>query len=337
MPTANASRARRPSLQDVADLAATSKMTVSRYLKSSDLVAEKTRRRIAEAMETLGYIPNRAPDILSHAKSRAIGVLLPSMSNQVFSSLVHGIEEAVSARGYHTLYGHYCYDMDQEERQVEQLLSFHVDGLILCETEHTPRTLRMLEVARVPVVEVMELPERPIDLAVGLDHRAAARDMTGALLARGRRRIAYLAARLDRRTLLREEGYRQALSQAGQEPLVIQTQEHSSFSLGGEMLRRALAAAPDLDAVFCTNDDIAAGALLAARQAGLEVPRQLAVAGFNALDIGLALEPRLASVITPRERIGRLAAERLLGRLDGIVYPDAALDVGYALRLDGSI
>lgn len=318
-------------------MAATSKMTVSRYLKSSDQVAEKTRQRIAEAMETLGYIPNRAPDILSHAKSRAIGVLLPSMSNQVFSSLVHGIEEVVSARGYHTLYGHYCYDMQQEERQVEQLLSFHVDGLILCETEHTARTLRMLEVAGVPVVEVMELPEQPIDLAVGLDHRAAARGMTEALLASGRRHIAYLAARLDRRTLLREEGYRQALAQAGLAPLIIQTQAHSSFSLGGDMLQEARQRQPLLDAVFCTNDDIAAGALLAARQAGLDVPRQLAVAGFNALDIGQALTPRLASVFTPREEIGRLAAERLLGRLDGIHYADAVLDVGYTLQLDGSI
>lgn len=337
MHNAPPNKARRPSLQDVADMAGTSKMTVSRYLKSTGLVAETTRQRIAQAMEALGYIPNRGPDILSHARSHAIGVLLPSMSNQVFSSLVHGIEAVVSARGYHTLYGHYCYDMQQEERQVEQLLSFHVDGLILCETQHTERTLRMLEVAAVPVVEVMELPEAPIDMAVGLDHRAAARAMTEALLQRGRRHVAYLAARMDHRTRLREQGYRQAMEQAGLPALVVETGEHSSFSLGGALLRQALARCPQLDAVFCTNDDVAAGALLAAQQAGIRVPQDLAVAGFNALDIGQALQPPLASVCTPREDIGRLAAQRLLGRLDGERYPQAVVDVGYTLRLDGSI
>lgn len=189
---------RRPSLQDIADKVGTSKMTVSRYLRDANQVSDATGQRIAHAMEQLGYIPNRVPDLLARAKSRAIGVLLPSMSNQVFSSLVHGIEAVTRDADYHTLYGHYCYDIEQETRQVEQLLSFQVDGLILCETLHSERTLRMLQVAAIPVVEVMELPATPVDLAVGLDHQAAAEDMTRLMIERGKRRIAYLAARLDR-------------------------------------------------------------------------------------------------------------------------------------------
>lgn len=326
-----------PSLQDIADKVGTSKMTVSRYLRDASQVSDATGQRIAHAMEQLGYIPNRVPDLLARAKSRAIGVLLPSMSNQVFSSLVHGIEAVTRDADYHTLYGHYCYDVEQETRQVEQLLSFQVDGLILCETLHSERTLRMLQVASIPVVEVMELPETPVDLAVGLDHRAAAEDMTRLMIRRGKRRIAYLAARLDRRTRLRGDGYRAAMEQAGLAPLEIQTELHSSFQLGGEMLRQALERAPDLDGVFCTNDDIAAGALLAAQAMKLAVPQQLAVAGFNALDIGDALHPMLASVVTPREAIGRLAAQRLLGRIHGQRYPDAVVDLGYTLREGGSI
>ncbi|KMN33459.1 MULTISPECIES: substrate-binding domain-containing protein [unclassified Chromobacterium] len=328
---------RRPSLQDIADKVGTSKMTVSRYLRDANQVSDATGQRIAHAMEQLGYIPNRVPDLLARAKSRAIGVLLPSMSNQVFSSLVHGIEAVTRDADYHTLYGHYCYDIEQETRQVEQLLSFQVDGLILCETLHSERTLRMLQVAAIPVVEVMELPATPVDLAVGLDHQAAAEDMTRLMIERGKRRIAYLAARLDRRTRLRAAGYRAAMEQAGLEPLEIQTEQHSSFQLGGEMLRQALEQAPDLDGVFCTNDDIAAGALLAAQAMQLAVPQRLAVAGFNALDIGDALHPVLASVVTPREAIGRLAAQRLLGRIHGQRYADAVVDLGYTLRQGGSI
>ena len=93
------------------------------------------------------------------------------------------------------------------------------------------------------------------------------------------------------------------------------------------MLRQALEQAPDLDGVFCTNDDIAAGALLAAQAMQLAVPQRLAVAGFNALDIGDALHPVLASVVTPREAIGRLAAQRLLGRIHGQRYADAVVDL----------
>ena len=328
---------RRPSLQDIADKVGTSKMTVSRYLRDANQVSDATGQRIAHAMEQLGYIPNRVPDLLARAKSRAIGVLLPSMSNQVFSSLVHGIEAVTRDADYHTLYGHYCYDIEQETRQVEQLLSFQVDGLILCETLHSERTLRMLQVAAIPVVEVMELPATPVDLAVGLDHQAAAEDMTRLMIERGKRRIAYLAARLDRRTRLRAAGYRAAMEQAGLEPLEIQTAQHSSFQLGGEMLRQALEQAPDLDGVFCTNDDIAAGALLAAQAMQLAVPQRLAVAGFKALATGDALHPVLASVVTPREAIGRLAAQRLLGRIHGQRYADAVVDLGYTLRQGGSI
>ena len=159
---------------------------------------------------------------------------------------------------------------------------------------------------------------------MGLDHQAAAEDMTRLMIERGKRRIAYLAARLDRRTRLRAAGYRAAMEQAGLEPLEIQTEQHSSFQLGGEMLRQALEQAPGLDGVFCTNDDIAAGALLAAQAMQLAVPQRLAVAGFNALDIGDALHPVLASVVTPREAIGRLAAQ-LLGRIHGQRYADAVV------------
>lgn len=324
-------KARRPTLQDVADKVGASKMTVSRFLREPHQVAEATARRIAVAMEELGYIPSRVPDMLANAKSRAIGVLLPSMSNQVFSSVVRGIESVTGPAGLHALYGHYGYTMTREEQQIEQLLSFHVDGLILSETQHTDRTFRMLEVAAIPVVEVMELPEHPIDLAVGMNHMAAAKEMVGLMVAKGRRHIAYLAARLDHRTRQREAGYLAALAEAGLTPILIHTDLPSNFTLGGQLLRDALKAEPALDGVFCTNDDIAAGALLACQALGMNVPGQISVAGFNALDIGRALDPQLASVITPREAIGRLAAERLIARIEGHDFPDKVVDLSYQI------
>ncbi|XZG70434.1 substrate-binding domain-containing protein [Chitinibacteraceae bacterium HSL-7] len=328
---------RRTTMQDVADRVGASKMTISRYLRDPKLVAPATAERIAAVMAELDYVPSRVPEMLASARSRAIGVLLPSLSNQVFARVVRGIERVTQPAGYHCLYAHYGYDAAREEQQVEQLLSFHVDGLLLGETQHTPRTVRMIAAAAIPLVEIMETPAQPLDLAVGIDHRAAAYAMVRAMLERGRHRIAYLAARIDHRTQLRADGYRQALAEAGLTPLVIQTDLASSFTMGGELLRQAQAAAPDLDGVFCTNDDIAAGALLAAQSQGLRVPDDLAVAGYNGLDIGRALSPPLASVITPLEAIGEVAATQLLQRLDGEEPTVRVTDLGFTLALGGSV
>ncbi|WP_348944232.1 substrate-binding domain-containing protein [Chitinibacter sp. FCG-7] len=328
---------RRPSMQDVADLVGTSKMTISRYLRAPELVAPATATRIAEVMAQLGYIPSRVPEMLANDRSRAIGVLLPSMSNQVFAAVAQGIEEVTVPAGYHVLYGHYGYDAEREAEQIAQLLSFHIDGLILSESNHTERALKILGVAAIPVVEMMDLPASPIDQAVGLDHRAAAAAMVYAMLSRGKRQIVYLAARLDQRTRMRESGYRQAMDAAGLPSHVIHTNAASTFSLGGELLARAQLAVPQLDGVFCTNDDIAAGALLAAQAQGLRVPDDISIAGFNHLDIGLALQPQLASVITPRHAIGRSAAQRLIARINGETFTAPVQDLGFELFLGGSI
>lgn len=328
---------RRPSLQDVADVVGTSKMTISRYLRSPEQVAAATAAKIAAAMSELGYIPSRVPEMLSNSRSRAIGVLLPSMSNQVFSAVAHGIEQISTPAGYHTLYGHYGYEAEREEQQIEQLLSFHIDGLILSESNHTARTRQMLATAAIPVVEIMDLPAQPIDLAVGLDHHAAAMAMVNAMLDQGCQHMVYLAARMDTRTQLREAGFRAALAARQLPAHVVQTSASSSFTLGGELISQALKEIPQLDSVFCTNDDIAAGAMLALQSRGKRIPQDVKIAGVNHLDIGLALLPQLASIVTPREAIGRHAAERLIGSINGQIYADRTLDLGFTLFLGGSV
>ncbi|WP_429082370.1 substrate-binding domain-containing protein [Aeromonas bivalvium] len=333
----NDSRKRRPTLQDIADLTGVTKMTVSRYLRDPQAVAEGTRERIAAAVERLGYIPNRAPDILSNATSKAIGILIPSLSNQVFAALVRGIESVTRPAGYQTLLAHYGYSPQREEEQVASLLSYHVDGLILSDSQHTARTRKMIATAGIPVVETMDLPEQPIDMVVGMDHRAAARAMVTEMLRRGRRTPVYLGARLDVRTRLRMEGYYQAMEQAGLAGRHLLTEQSSSFTLGGELLEQALTRYPDLDGLYCTNDDLAVGALLRCQARGIPVPQQIAIAGSNALDIGRAMSPQLASIVTPRKEIGCEAATLLLARLAGAPLTERRKDLGFSLFEGGSL
>ncbi|WP_436322895.1 substrate-binding domain-containing protein [Vibrio cidicii] len=334
---APSSKKARTTLQDVADQVGVTKMTVSRYLRNPQSVAEKTREKIAAVIEELGYIENRAPAMLSKSSSRAIGILLPSLSNQIFASFVQGIETVTKAHGYETLLAHFSYDELEEERKIASLLSYQVDGLILTESHHTERTLQMIKNAGIPVVETMELPSQPIDMAVGLDHIEASYQVVKRMIASGKRHIAYFGARLDTRTKLRMQGYDRAMLEAGLTPQHVLTGDHSSFSLADELLQRALAIMPTLDGVFCTNDDIAIGTLLVAQQRGIAVPAQLAVVGYNALDIGQTISPKLTSVDTPRFQIGEKSAELLLARLRGELPEQSVVDMGYKITAGESV
>ncbi|MBD1565602.1 substrate-binding domain-containing protein [Vibrio sp. S12_S33] len=324
-------RKTRPTLQDIADRVGVTKMTVSRFLRDPNSVAFATQAKIAAVIEELGYIQNRAPAMLSKSSSKAIGILLPSLSNQVFANLVQGIEYVTKARGYDTLIAHFGYSVQEEEEKIASLLSYQVDGLILTETHHSERTLQMLKAAGVPVVETMELPTEPIDMAVGLDHEQAAFHVVSNMVQSGKRNIAYFGARLDTRTQLRMTGYDRAMINAGLKPKHILTEEHSSFTLGGELLEQALQEIPDLNGVFCTNDDIAIGAMMKCAYKGLKVPQDISIVGYNALDIGQAISPKLTSVETPRFEIGKKSAELLLAVLAGETLEQRVFDLGFSV------
>ncbi|MDG6312331.1 gluconate operon transcriptional repressor GntR [Glaesserella parasuis] len=328
---------KRPTLQHIADHLGLTKMTISRYLRNPEAVAHETGLRIAEAITEFGYIPNRAPDILSNAKSRAIGVLVPSLTNQVFADVIKGIELVTDKAGYQTMLAHYGYSKEKEEQRIESLLSYNVDGIILSENHHSKRTLKMLEVANIPVIEIMDSSEIGIQQAVGFDNISAAQSMVETMISRGHKNIVYFTARMDKRTKLKMQGYEQAMRKYQLEPHSLITDEPSSFTLGAKQLQQALAQYPDIDGIFCTNDDLAIGALFECQRLGIKVPKEMAIAGFHGHDVGQSLTPQLATVITPRLEIGKVAAQELLNRLNGIPQQSSIINLGYQIHLGESI
>lgn len=328
---------KRPVLQDVADLIGITKMTVSRYLRHPDQVSAALQGKIAAALDELGYIPNRAPDMLSNATSRAIGVLLPSLTNQVFADVLRGIEAVTDTAGYQTLVGHFGYSAEKEELQLRSLLGWNIDGLILTERTHTAASLRMIETAGIPVIEMMDSVSPCLDMAVGFDNVEAARQMTHAILQRGHRHTVYLGARLDERTLQKEQGYRLAMIEAGLEPRSVMMEAASSFSAGAMLMCEAQKRYPLTDSLFCTNDDLAVGAMFECQRQGLQVPQQMAIAGFHGHDIAHVVNPPLATVQTPREQMGQASATLLLARIRGDVAGPSPVDVGFTILPGGSI
>lgn len=323
---------RRPTLQDIADRVGATKMTVSRCLRDPATVSEGLRERIFSAAEQVGYIPNRAPDLLSRATSHSIGVLVPSLTNQVFADVLVGIEAVTVPAGYHLMLSHYGYSQELEERSLASLLSYNVDGVILSDSRHTSRTRRMLETAGIPTVEIMDSRSPPLHQAVGFDNVAASYDMVSEMIRRGRRHVLYLAVRLDERTRQREEGYRQAMVEWGLTPATLHRSQRSSYSVGAALLGEILAEHPETDAIFCTNDDVAVGAYFECLRRGVRVPEQMAIAGFHGHDVGQVMTPRLASVITPRQAIGERAARSLLAGIGGRPDAERVIDLGYRVE-----
>lgn len=328
---------KRPILQDVANRVGVTKMTVSRYLRNPAQVSTKLGERIALVLDELGYIPNRVPDMLSNATSRAIGVLLPSLTNHVFSEVLKGIESITDPGGYQTLVSHFGYSAEKEERQIRSLLSWNIDGIILTERQHTAPTFRMLETAGIPIVEIMDSSSPYLDMAVGFNNYDASRQMVEQMLKRGYRNIAYIGARLDERTLQRKVGYEQAMQAMGLPVNLVMSEQASSFSTGGALLREAQRRYPQLDSIFCTNDDLAIGAMFECQRQGIEVPKKIAIAGFHGHDIARNVAPPLATVATPRYKIGVESAVMLIKTLQGQKPAVTCLDLGFDLLLDGSL
>ena len=318
---------RRTSLQEIANLIGISKMTVSRFLRDPNLVSKPLQLQISAAIDKLGYIPNKAPDMLSNAKSNAIGIVFPSLTNQVFADILKGIEMVTDVRGYQTMITHTGYSADKEELRLRSLLSYNIDGLILTERTHTPATLKMIEISGVPVVEIMDSVSPCIDMAVGFDNFTVTKNMIDKMIDKGRRNIVYFSARQDQRSIIRQKGYEKAMEEAGLTPRTLATKEASSYELGSRFLHQILNEFPCVDGIFSTNDDLALGVLLECQRLHIDVPKKIAIVGFHGHKIGQYMNPKLASIHTPRIEMGKIAAELLLKRINGEKVEQKVIDL----------
>jgi LacI family gluconate utilization system Gnt-I transcriptional repressor len=318
----------------VAAQAGVSIMTASRALSQPQLVSEATRLKVEQAVDELGYVPNRAARALASAQSHVIVVLVPSLSNAVFPAVLDGIHDAVGPSRYQLLIGNTHYSDAEEEKLLRIYLQSNPDGILLSSLSHSPPVAAMLASSKVPVVSMMDLADSPDVLSVGFSQLDAGMEMTRYLIGKGYRRIGFIAAQLDERTLRRADGYRQAMQAAGlYDPrLEIMVPDSSTIALGAELMGRMIDNVPDVDAVFCCNDDLAHGAVFYCQRRGIPVPSQIAITGFNDLPASAWMVPSLTTIDTPRYRIGYEAATLLLQVIAGKEPEQKRIDLGFTLR-----
>lgn len=315
--------ASKPTMRDVARAAGVSSMTVSRVLAQPDLVAEATQARVREVIEDLGYVPDLIASSLSSKKSAFIAAILPTLYNINFAETAGGLTEALRVTGYQLLIGHTNYRINEEEALVHAMLSRRPEGIVLTGGNHTPATRQLLHAADIPVVEIWDLPERPIGHVVGFSNFEVGRAMTMRLIERGYQRIAFLGPPEDEpgfrdfRGDERLAGHIAALKEAGRAADLVIRHGHGpvSFTHGAESLGALLARHRDVDAVFAVSDLSAVGALMECQRRGIKVPDDLAVAGFGDFEIGAQTVPPLTTIRVDCTGIGARAGQLLLDLL----------------------
>jgi LacI family gluconate utilization system Gnt-I transcriptional repressor len=326
----------RVTLQDVARSAGVSPITVSRALRGERAVAADLVERVRQAVQQLGYVPDPAARALASSRSSHVAVLIPLLSNALFVDLLDAVQRALLPAGFQTLIGVTHYDPAEEEALLRSYLLHRPAGLIVTGFDRTPAARQLIEASAVPCVHVMETVAADGVYSVGFSQAEAGYAMTRALLADSHRHVAFAAAQLDPRTLQRAEGYRRALREAGRPPREWLDPQRSSLALGGRLFEQILLEAPEIDAIFFNNDDLAQGALLAALRLGVRVPAEIAVAGFNDLTGSDQMLPALTTVRTPRSAIGHEAATMLMTLMRGETVAQPRLDLGFEIVRRGS-
>jgi LacI family gluconate utilization system Gnt-I transcriptional repressor len=317
--TAKSRNAKRVTLKDVAEKAGVSAITVSRVVNDYAGVRVNLRKKVEAAINELGYIPNRSASVLASSRSKLIGVLIPSLSNVVFNDVLRGIYDITGPANYQVLLADTHYSPIDEERSIRTLLGQSPEGLIVTGGEQTEAAKAMLKSSGLPVVQIMDKVEYPIDINIGFSHFEAGAAVALSLLQKSYQKIGFIGARMDPRTCDRLAGFESILSAENcfDSKRIITNPQPSSVAMGGILFRELMAATKgDCDAVFCCNDDLALGALHECKKMHLNVPHKFGVCGFNDIKMAAYAEPALSSVSVNRYQMGRRAMELIFERLN---------------------
>lgn len=297
-------------------------MTVSRALRGVDGVSAERRQEVQKIARSLGYRPNRPAQALALAHSNLVCVSLPNLFNDVFPGILDGMRAALDRAGLDAVLDVSDYDPARVATWVERMLEWRPAAVILTGVDHAEGVREKLGAAAIPTLEVWDVRPDPIDICVGVDHFAAGKQLGDYLRELGYRRPAFVGSTKDVRAEKRFLGLSSAFP--GHSIPVARISGQPSFVEGGQGALSLLEAhKPDVIAFL--NDHMAFGGLCALERAGLSCPRDIGVAGFNALGLNDVLPRRMTTVVTPRREMGELGARRLIARTKGVNVPACAI------------
>ena len=322
------------SLSQVARAAGVSKMTASRVLRDEGGYSEKTRVRVMEQVDQLGYLPNRLATVFAGDKSSTfIGVSIPDLGNEVFAQVLEGIDRKLGSFGHQSVLGLTQHTLQEEENWIRTVLSWQPAGLILTGRYHSPRATDMLRNSGIPIIEIWDLNSSPMDMSVGINHFDSGFDMGRYLMSCGYRNIGYVGTSHDtaNASTARLNGFCKAVEGAGGK-VVKQLCLHdtATYYPGFYGTEQLLASAGDTECIYYQNDAMAFGGLQYCENKGLSVPADIGIAGWGDLPIASVMRRRLTSCHVSHLKLGHKAAEMMIGRLSDEPVPSVT-DIGFRL------
>lgn len=309
---------RRVSIKDIAEVAGVSAPTVSRALQQRGRMSETTRAHIIAVAEELGYTPSLVARGLVTQRSFAVGLVITSFIDPFHSEIAQSIEEEAARNGYHIFLAGASDDPDQELRVVHSLLGRQVDGIIISSSRVGNRYAELLQGSGIPLVLINTQVEGEHIHSIYHDDYAGSQLVIEHLLERGYRRILYVGNRQGERTnQARQQAWLDTLQAAG----IVQSFPPCDSATGN--IQGGVAAATDLltwrqaawglpDALAFYNDSMAIGAISVLSEQGLQIPGDIAVAGFDDIDVAAYTIPALTTVHQPRRAMGIRAIQTLL-------------------------
>ena len=313
---------RNPTLEDVAKAARVSTATISRCINEPDKVAFETRERVEKVVEQLGYMPNLNGRALASNRSNIVGAVIPTMANAMFASGLQEFQEALSESSYNLLVASSGYSPDTELKQIKSLVAQGADGLLLIGSTRPAETTRFLTKRNVPYVIAWCYQHDTSRYFAGFDNTIAAATITRAVLDHGHKNIAMITgySKHNDRSRNRIAGVTDTIAQHDDAILNTVIETDSTLDSGGDAFESLMNKAAEFDkrmpsAVICGNDVLATGAIIRAKQLGINIPEQVSVTGFDDIALAAAVYPALTTVRVPQLAMGQSAAALMLALL----------------------
>lgn len=328
-------------MKDVADAAGVSPMTVSRAFRAGSSIDKKTRMRILDVAEELGYVFDARASNLRSQKSGFVAVTVPTINNPNFAATVDTLSTQLSSAGLQVLLGYDRYDTAEEELRLEELLRRRPEAIVVTGGHHSDRARRLLDASGIPVIETWDLPENPIGHVVGFSNSGAMSLIVEHLIDKGAAKIAFIGGDFsqDARGARRRQGFIKAMEDRGLDPSrLVSIGGPSSVANGADAMARLLESGAKADAVVGVFDHASFGALTECQRRGVRVPDDIMIASFGAIEVATFACPSITTVDPHASEIGRRAGQlitELIANADKKAGP-VRIEIEPVLRIGNS-
>lgn len=323
-------------LEDVARVAGVSTATASRVLNSPGKVQADTRERVEAAIRSLNWIPHGAAKALASLRTRTVGALIPTLGHQAIMAMVEAIQQDLSDSGYTLFLGKPELQPDRTLRQATKMLEHGIECLILMGEEQPPALMDFLESRKVFYVTAYTSGRNGGKNCIGFDNFLEMSRLTEYLLSLGHRDFAIVSRQYEGNDRIRQriEAVKAVLANVGlavrpQHEIIVEKYLIGAGREGMQRLLKSDGVRPT--AVICANDYLAAGAVIEAKAAGLSVPEDISVAGFDDLEMAAQIDPPLTTVRVPAIEIGHAIAKFIVGTLEKV--PETRLPARFSAEL----